>query len=44
MFFILVKMGVMEVLDYSIILGKRDRDYEVKEVVRMGIESVWRLF
>lgn len=34
-------MGVMEVLDYNNMLGKCDRDYEVKEVVRMGIENVW---
>lgn len=33
----------MEVLDYSITLGKRDRDYEVKEAARMGIESARRL-
>lgn len=29
----------MEVLDYNSTLGKRDRDYEVKEAARMGIEN-----
>lgn len=33
----------MEVLDYNITLGKRDRDYEVKEAARMGIENARRL-
>lgn len=36
-------MGAMEVLDYSVTLGKRDRDYEVKEAARMGIENARRL-
>lgn len=36
-------MGAMEVLDYNITLGKRDRDYEVKEAARMGIENARQL-
>lgn len=36
-------MGAMEVLDYNNTLGKRDRDYEVKEAARMGIENARRL-
>jgi hypothetical protein len=36
-------MGAMEVLDYSLSLGKRDRDYEVKEAAILGIESARRL-
>lgn len=36
-------MGAMEVLDYNVTLGKRDRDYEVKEAARMGIENARRL-
>jgi len=36
-------MGAMEVLDYNITLGKRDREYEVKEAARMGIENARRL-
>ncbi|KAG0621640.1 hypothetical protein M758_3G036700 [Ceratodon purpureus] len=36
-------MGAMEVLDYNLTLGKRDRDYEVKEAAIMGIESARRL-
>ena len=30
-------------LDYNNTLGKRDRDYEVKEAARMGIENARRL-
>lgn len=33
----------MEVLDYNATLEKRDRDYEVKEAARMGIENARRL-
>lgn len=33
----------MEVLDYNLTLGKRDRDYEVKEAAILGIESARRL-
>ncbi|KAG0588466.1 hypothetical protein KC19_2G245000 [Ceratodon purpureus] len=36
-------MGAMEVLDYNSTLGKRDRDYEVKEAARIGIENARRL-
>jgi hypothetical protein len=36
-------MGAMEVLDYNITLGKRDRDYEVNEAARMGIENARQL-
>lgn len=36
-------MGAMEVLDYNLTLGKRDRDYEVKEAAVMGIECARRL-
>ncbi|KAG0568544.1 hypothetical protein M758_6G024400 [Ceratodon purpureus] len=36
-------MGAMEVLDYNMTLGKRDRDFEVKEAARMGIENARRL-
>lgn len=36
-------MGALEVLDYNFTMGKRDRDYEVKEAARMGIESARKL-
>lgn len=36
-------MGAMEVLDYNVTLGKRDRDFEVKEAARVGIENARRL-
>jgi len=36
-------MGAMEVLEYNLTLGKRDRDYEVKEAAVMGIECARRL-
>lgn len=39
----MANMGAMEILDYNNTLGKRDRDYEVKEAARVGIENARQL-
>ncbi|XP_024395227.1 probable WRKY transcription factor 11 [Physcomitrium patens] len=36
-------MGALEILDYNNTLGKRDRDYEVKEAACMGIQNARQL-